>query len=62
MILIYKVKKFWKKLSQGENLESIQKQVPMVDLPLGATEDRLCGTIDIEKALSEGVKAFEPGY
>ena len=33
----------------------------MIDLPLGATEDRLCGTIDIEKALSEGVKAFEPG-
>jgi magnesium chelatase subunit I len=33
----------------------------MVDLPLGATEDRVCGTIDIEKALSEGVKAFEPG-
>jgi magnesium chelatase subunit I len=28
---------------------------------LGATEDRVCGTIDIEKALSEGVKAFEPG-
>lgn len=39
----------------------IQKKVPMVDLPLGATEDRVCGTIDIEKALSEGVKAFEPG-
>jgi len=37
------------------------KQVPMIDLPLGATEDRVCGTIDIEKALSEGVKAFEPG-
>ena len=33
----------------------------MVDLPLGATEDRVCGTIDIEKALTEGVKAFEPG-
>jgi magnesium chelatase subunit I len=28
---------------------------------LGATEDRVCGTIDIEKALAEGVKAFEPG-
>jgi magnesium chelatase subunit I len=28
---------------------------------LGATEDRVCGTIDIEKALTEGVKAFEPG-
>ena len=38
-----------------------QKKVPMVDLPLGATEDRVCGTIDIEKALAEGVKAFEPG-
>nr|QUE28180.1 ChlI [Pseudoerythrocladia kornmannii] len=36
-------------------------KVPMVDLPLGATEDRLCGTIDIEKALTEGVKSFEPG-
>ena len=54
-------KEVLEKIVQGENLESIQKQVPMVDLPLGATEDRLCGTIDIEKALSEGVKAFEPG-
>ena len=48
------------KFLQGEDLERDQKQVPMVDLPLGATEDRLCGTIDM-KALSEGVKAFEPG-
>lgn len=32
-----------------------------VELPLGATEDRICGTIDIEKALSEGIKAYEPG-
>ena len=49
------------KLENGTNLEFDKKQVPMIDLPLGATEDRLCGTIDIEKALSEGVKAFEPG-
>jgi magnesium chelatase subunit I len=35
--------------------------VPVVDLPLGATEDRVCGTIDIEKALTSGKKAFEPG-
>ncbi len=49
------------KLDEGENLTTEQRQVPMVDLPLGATEDRLCGTIDIEKALSEGVRAFEPG-
>jgi len=32
-----------------------------VELPLGATEDRICGTIDIEKALQEGIKAYEPG-
>ncbi|MBZ8183064.1 magnesium chelatase ATPase subunit I [Oscillatoria salina] len=42
-------------------LPIVKKKVTMVDLPLGATEDRVCGTIDIEKALSEGVKAFEPG-
>ena len=45
----------------GADIAVAQKKVPMVDLPLGATEDRVCGTIDIEKALSEGVKAFEPG-
>ncbi|MER7518850.1 putative cobaltochelatase [Streptomyces sp. NPDC126499] len=33
----------------------------MVELPVGASEDRLVGALDIEKALSEGVKAFEPG-
>ena len=49
------------RLEEGNQLELEGKQVPMVDLPLGATEDRLCGTIDIEKALSEGIKAFEPG-
>ena len=46
---------------KGETLPVVRRQVQMVDLPLGATEDRVCGTIDIEKALSEGVKAFEPG-
>lgn len=35
--------------------------VPVVELPLGATEDRVCGALDIERALVEGVKAFEPG-
>ncbi len=48
-------------VEQGVELPVIKKKVTMVDLPLGATEDRVCGTIDIEKALSEGVKAFEPG-
>jgi len=45
----------------NEDIPVAYKKVPMVDLPLGATEDRVCGTIDIEKALTEGVKAFEPG-
>jgi len=45
----------------NEKLETEGIKIPMIDLPLGATEDRVCGTIDIEKALTEGVKAFEPG-
>ncbi len=49
------------KVEQGMEIAIALKNVQMVDLPLGATEDRVCGTIDIEKALSEGVKAFEPG-
>ncbi len=35
--------------------------IPVVDLPLGATEDRVVGALDLERALAEGVKAFEPG-
>ncbi len=35
--------------------------MPVVDLPLGATEDRVIGTLDLEKALRQGEKAFEPG-
>nr|QIC54085.1 magnesium chelatase subunit I [Paeonia lactiflora] len=48
-------------IMKGENLPVMKTKINMVDLPLGATEDRVCGTIDIEKALTEGVKAFEPG-
>ena len=47
--------------SNPNDIETEFIKIPMVDLPLGATEDRVCGTIDIEKALTEGVKAFEPG-
>jgi magnesium chelatase subunit I len=35
--------------------------VPVVDMPLGVTEDRVVGALDLERALSQGVKAFEPG-
>lgn len=37
------------------------RPVPVVDLPLGATEDRVVGALDLERALASGVKAFEPG-
>jgi magnesium chelatase subunit I len=36
-------------------------RIPVVDLPLGATEDRVVGALDLEKALTRGEKAFEPG-
>lgn len=39
----------------------VKHRAPMIDLPLGATEDRVCGSLDIEKALVAGEKHFEPG-
>nr|YP_009510780.1 Mg chelatase subunit e [Gracilaria gracilis]AXI96453.1 Mg chelatase subunit e [Gracilaria gracilis] len=48
-------------VERGDHVPTKFIDVPMVDLPLGATEDRVCGTIDIEKALTEGIKTFEPG-
>jgi magnesium chelatase subunit I len=42
-------------------LKSAQIPVPVVDLPLGATEDRVVGALDLERALARGEKAFEPG-
>tara|TARA_Y100000815_G_scaffold113504_1_gene102427 strand:+ start:562 stop:1470 length:909 start_codon:yes stop_codon:yes gene_type:complete len=38
-----------------------KRAVPFVDLPLGATEDRVLGALDLERALRSGEKAFEPG-
>ena len=45
----------------GKRPTTVTIPVPVVDLPLGATEDRVCGTLDIERALSQGVQAFAPG-
>ncbi len=50
-----------RKHSDIKHLTSEIVPVPVVDLPLGATEDRVCGTIDIEQALTKGAKSFEPG-
>ncbi|MEM1429306.1 MAG: magnesium chelatase ATPase subunit I [Pseudomonadota bacterium] len=41
--------------------EIVRKPTPVVDLPLGVTEDRVVGALDIEKALARGEKAFEAG-
>ena len=41
--------------------QNISVSVPVVDLPLGASEDRVVGALDLEKALTQGEKAFEPG-
>jgi len=40
---------------------TMRKPAPVVDLPLGVTEDRVVGALDLEKALRRGEKAFEPG-
>ncbi len=45
----------------GHKLKTVPMLAPVVDLPLGATEDRIIGSLDIEKALSQGIKSFEPG-
>lgn len=44
-----------------ESLVSVTRGTPVVDLPLGASEDRVVGALDLEKALTAGIKAFEPG-
>ena len=49
------------RLSQVKALARETGPVSVVELPLGATEDRVCGTLDMERALVEGVKAVEPG-
>ena len=49
-----------KKDESGE-IQVEEKKMKVVELPLGATEDRVVGSINIEKALKEGMKALEPG-
>ncbi len=46
---------------RSEKLEAITRHTPFVNLPVSATEDRVVGTLDIEKAIQKGVRSFEPG-
>jgi len=50
-----------KRIEQGEALETERKKMRVVELPLGATEDRVVGTLDVEHAIKHGEKRFEPG-
>jgi magnesium chelatase subunit D len=49
------------RVARGERLGSHRRRVRVVDLPLNATEDRVAGSVDIARALREGVMALEPG-
>jgi magnesium chelatase subunit D len=49
------------RLERGETLPQQQRLVRLVELPLGATEDRVLGTLDLERAIKDGVRQFEPG-
>jgi Mg-chelatase subunit ChlI len=49
------------RVAQGESLPTKVQQVPFVELPVGATEDRVVGTLDIERAIQKGERRFEPG-
>jgi len=46
---------------KGEKLPVEEEEMSVVDLPLGATEDRVVGSLDVEKAIKLGVEALEPG-
>lgn len=46
---------------KDKNLKTTMTPVPVVDMPLGVTEDRVVGALDLERALAQGIKAFEPG-
>ncbi|MFO0460864.1 MAG: ATP-binding protein, partial [Burkholderiales bacterium] len=48
-------------LKAGKKVRTHLVPVPVVDLPLGATEDRVVGALDLERALPVGVTPFEPG-
>ena len=47
--------------SHGKETSPVTRQVRIVDLPVGATEDRLVGSLDIEQAIRTGSRSFEPG-
>ncbi|MEW6619133.1 MAG: ATP-binding protein [bacterium] len=49
------------RIAKGEDVPTTRRKMRVVNLPVGATEDRVVGTLDIEHALKTGEKRFEPG-
>lgn len=48
-------------VTDANSAKTVTLGVPVIDMPLGATEDRVAGALDLEKALTSGEKVFEPG-
>jgi len=51
----------YERAANGEKIDIVTRKRRVVDLPLGCTEDRVVGTLNIEKAIKEGIRALEPG-
>jgi len=49
------------RLRPGESLPTVSRPMPLVELPLSATEDRVIGTLHVEQILATGERRFEPG-
>ena len=47
--------------SETGRIKETSRKTPLIDLPLGATEDRVVGSLNVERAIKEGIKALEPG-
>jgi Mg-chelatase subunit ChlI len=47
--------------ARGEQLQVVKRKIRFIDLPVSATEDRVVGTLDIEKAIQKGERHFDPG-
>jgi magnesium chelatase subunit D len=52
---------YYKRRRGQGGVRSVPRRVPIVELPVGATEDRVIGTLDLERAIKEGERHFEPG-
>ncbi len=50
-----------KKMNDNNSIQILTRQISVVNLPLGVTEDMVCGSLDLEKVLKEGIKSLNPG-